>query len=245
MAISVRQLSEKCLRPRGPFSIVRNILGYSGPGVPQVTSLTKELIRFRDQEHVTLHIKIVSTATWAFTSGVSIDEMIFSMRLVYGNANIALLVKSTENLVLPDSEIDVGKCTSSGSDEANALYDNNRNFVGPFEIVVYFVRSVLKNGTKASNGCAPYSRDKSGALVASIGSRWTLGHEVGHVIGLCHVEGVDCPADKDPPETHKCMLTNLMTCCGTGSIPAGTTPTFDDFQKEVIKLSPLSLKCAA
>src|SRR5215216_2003640 len=212
MAISVRQISEKCLGSRRSLSVVQDLLGYSGGRVPQATSLTQELTRFRDMEHLTLHIKIVSTATWAFASGISIDQMIFSMRLVYGNANVAILVRSTENLLLTDTDIDVGDCAGAATVDTNTLF-NNRNSVVSNEIVVYFVRNVFNGGTKSWNGCATHPAGRPGASVASFASRWTLAHEVGHVLGNPHIENETlrfCPTtDRTPPEPSKCILTNL------------------------------------
>jgi len=141
--------------------------------------LNEELTLFRDREHVTVHIKIVSTTSWAFTSTVPIDQMIFSARLVFRNSNLAVIIRSTENLKLTDTDIDVGSCTTgTTTDDQNTLF-NNRNFVGEDEIVVYLVRSVLLSGTSNLNGCASYPAAKPGATVASI--TWMLAHQIGNL----------------------------------------------------------------
>ena len=59
----------------------------------------------------------------------------------------------------------------------------NRNSAGPNDVVVYFVRSTQP----PFNGCASHPAGRPGAAVASGASAWTMAHEVGHVLGLGHV----------------------------------------------------------
>ena len=63
----------------------------------------------------------------------------------------------------------------------------NRNGVGTNDVVAYFVRST----NPSFNGCAAHPANRPSAVVASIASEWTLGHEVGHVLGLAHVTPTD------------------------------------------------------
>ena len=55
-------------------------------------------------------------------------------------------------------------------------------------------------------------------------------HEIGHVLGNRHIEAGVCPICQTPPTTVGCDFNNIMTCCGTGSIPAGTLPIFNTDQ---------------
>jgi|SRR5215204_367848 len=242
MAISVRQIANKCLGLQGNFSIVKGLLGYGSSPVPGLTSLNQELILLRDKEHVTIHIKICSSTSWTFTSTVPIDQMIFSMRLVFRNANVAVIIKSRENLTLTDIDIDVGACTGTVTSDVTTLFAN-RNFVGTNEIVAYFVRAVLNMGTASWNGCATHPSGKPGVTVDDGASRWTLVHEIGHVLDNPHIEDEtlgSCPSTTDSTQ---CILTNIMTCCGTGTIPLNTTPTFNNTQTQRILNSILTILC--
>ena len=92
---------------------------------------------------------------------------------------------STETLNLPAlNDLDVGGCPlgTATTAEQTQLF-SNRNSAGPNDVVVYFVRSTVP----PSNGCATHPAGRPGAVVAQGATRWTLGHEVGHVLTLRHV----------------------------------------------------------
>jgi hypothetical protein len=111
--------------------------------------------------------------------------MVDSMRQVYASADIDVEVVSRENLNLPLlSDIDVGLCIGGfTTSEQNELFQN-RYSVGANEVIVYFVRSTVP----PSNGCAAHPAGTPGAVVAQGATKWTLAHEVGHVLGLIHVD---------------------------------------------------------
>lgn len=50
-------------------------------------------------------------------------------------------------------------------------------------MIVYLVRSTVP----PLNGCAAFPAGRPSAAVVSGASAWTLAHEVGHVLGLPHV----------------------------------------------------------
>lgn len=164
---------------------------------------------------VRLHLKVLSNPT-----GFTIDQMVDGMRQVY-EANGIRVVASTENLNLPLlNDLDVGTCTMGNTtNEQNQLF-GNRNNVGVNDIAVYFIRSTVPS----FNGCAAHPVGQPSAVVASIASQWTLGHEVGHVLGLPHVNNND----------------RLMTGNGTGNI---TNPPPDLIASEVqtMNTSPLTV----
>lgn len=164
-------------------------------------------------ESVRLHIKVLTNPA------VSIDQMLTSMREVYEPIGFRVLRLSDENLNIPAlNTVDVGACTSgTTTTEQNTLF-NNRNNVGANDVVVYFVQAT----NPPYNGCAAHPSGKPGAVVASGATQWTMGHEVGHVLGLFHVNNND----------------RLMTGNGTANI---TNPPPDLVSSEITTMRNSSL----
>jgi hypothetical protein len=154
---------------------------------------------------VRLHAKVLTAPN------VAVNTVIQRMREVYASAGIAVQHASTENLNFPAlNDLDVGTCTRGNTTaEQNQLFAN-RNNAGANDVVVYFVRSTVP----PFNGCAAHPAGRPGAVVAQGATQWTLAHEVGHVLGLNHVNNND----------------RLMTGNGTGNI---TNPPPDLVASEV------------
>jgi hypothetical protein len=114
--------------------------------------------------------------------------MLEGMRTVYNASGIAVQLASTETLNLPLlNDLDVGPCTmGTTTAEQNQLFAN-RNNVGTNDVACYFVRTTQPS----LNGCAAFPPGRPSVAVASVASQWTLGHEVGHVLGLGHVNNND------------------------------------------------------
>jgi len=177
------------------------------------------------RERIRLHLKIL------FDPGIPISTMVQSMRQVYHPAGFRVEVASTERLSRPSlvdldlhcpGSIDTCPCDGGAtSAEQNQLFANRNNVTG-HDIVVYFVRST----TPALNGCASHPAGRPGVVVTSVASQWTLGHEVGHVLGLNHVANND----------------RLMTGLGTNNI---TNPPPDLIPTEIQTMtnSPLTVPC--
>jgi hypothetical protein len=166
---------------------------------------------------IRLHLKILTAPN------VAIDTMLESMREVYRIARIRVDVGSTENLNLPAlNDLDVGQCLlGQTTAEQNQLF-GNRNNVGNNDIVVYFVRSTVP----PFNGCAAHPAGQDGAVVAQGATRWTLAHEVGHVLGLNHVNDNN----------------RLMTGNGTANI-TNPPPDLVDFEIQTMDTSALTVNC--
>jgi hypothetical protein len=126
------------------------------------------------------------------------------MRTAYATCGIDVVLASTENLNLPAlNDVDVGRCVRGETTaEQNQLFAN-RNNAGANDVVVYFVRSTVP----PFNGCAAHPAGRPGAVVAQGASRFTLAHEIGHVLGLPHPDSAAAP-----------LLDRLMTGQGTANI---------------------------
>jgi hypothetical protein len=169
--------------------------------------------------------------------------MLVRMRQVYQTADIGVSVVSRESLAnIPNfallNDLNIGQCVrGTTTSQQNQLFQN-RNNVGQNEIVVYLVRSLVP----AANGCASSPAGSPGAAVAQIASRWTIGHEVGHVLGLIHISGENTNC---PPLTPQCCstpnFTRLMTGCGTGRITG--VPTIIQSEINTMRSSGLTLSC--
>lgn len=159
-------------------------------------------------ERIRIHVKTLTNPT------VSINTMIASMRRVYESIGIRVQWASTETLNLPDlNDLEVGSCVLGSVTQEQSQLFTNRNHARPNEVVVYFVRTTIP----PFNGCAAHPANCPGAVVAQGATEWTLGHEVGHVLGLFHVNDNN----------------RLMTGNGTGNI---TNPPPDLIQVEVNKM---------
>lgn len=209
--VSIQQLAQQCNLPF-PLSLRQLI---DAPGCP-LSSCNR------------VHIKVLTNPT------TPIDTMLNRMREVYSTAGIRVEVVSRENLTDPSfatlNDLDIGECRAgTTTSEQNQLFQN-RNNVGNNEIVVYFVRSTVP----AANGCATHPDGRPGAVIAQIASRWTLAHEVGHVLGLSHISG-EGPSCETPD------FTRLMTGCGTSNITG--TPTIVHGEIDTMKSSNLTRQC--
>jgi len=138
---------------------------------------------FAPLQAVRLHLKVL------FTPPTPIETQLSEMREVFLTAGIRVVVLSTEFLDLPELlDVDFGECKSGGFFGDNIREDlaelfRHRRDVGANEIAIYFVHSIKGHG-----GCAKYPGDKAGATIASRILHYTLGHEVGHVLGLFHTD---------------------------------------------------------
>ncbi|MFJ8596611.1 tachylectin-related carbohydrate-binding protein [Streptomyces sp. NPDC093598] len=131
---------------------------------------------------VRLHAKILTAPNVAVTDAVA------RMSEVYATAGIKVELASTENLDLPAlNDLDMGECVMGTVTEEQTQLFANRNNARPNDVVVYFVRSTVP----PSNGCAAHPAGRPGAVVAQGATQWTLGHEVGHVLDLLHVDNND------------------------------------------------------
>jgi hypothetical protein len=168
---------------------------------------------------ITIHLKVLTNPD------VRLSTSLLVMRQVYDTAFLGVRVASRESLASISNfsllnVVDVGACKKVTGEQAELF--SHRNNVAFRDIVVYFVQ--LTNPT--FNGCAVHPFNRDGAVVASIASKWTLAHEIGHVLGLTHVDGNN---------------TRLMTGDGTEKIVG--VPTLTQTEISTMQSSNLVRNC--
>jgi hypothetical protein len=134
-------------------------------------------------QRIRIHTKVLTTPN------IAIETLLHNMREVYATAAIDVEWSSNEALNnLPAlNDLDVGSCVMGQTTaEQNQLF-SNRNNVGANDIAVYFVRSTIP----PLNGCAAFPAGRPSAVCVRTASQWTFAHEVGHVLGLFHVNNND------------------------------------------------------
>jgi outer membrane protein OmpA-like peptidoglycan-associated protein len=180
------------------------------------------------KSRIRLHLKVLVRPR------ISIATMIRSMRQVFLPAGFRVEVASREILKLPVLEnLDLRcpgtttaccpfPCSTATLNREHVTLFRNRKGVKRNELAVYFVRTT----TPPFNGCCAHPPGRPGVIVARGASRWSLAHEVAHVLGLSHVANSD----------------RLMTGAGTSGI---TNPPPDLIASEIrtMERSALSIPC--
>jgi hypothetical protein len=135
---------------------------------------------------VRLHLKVFDEPAL-----VRVDTMLANAKALLDLHNIDLVEVSRQTFA--DGEAEVSRLRtlvvdgSVPTDDQTDLF-NVRGGAEPDDLVIYFVRTLVP----AQAGCATHPPDKPGAIVsASLATEWTLAHQIGHVLGLDHVNGVD------------------------------------------------------
>jgi len=137
-----------------------------------------------------IHFKSLEPITDAIDSYFTIQFESMYELFIAGNVHVSM--GTIEDLsgdihLQPLNALDVGDCMmGQPTAEHNILYQN-RNNAGADDIVVYLV-NMLVSGTGNYVGCATHPNGQPGCAIVQTSSDWLLAHEVGHVLGLGHVD---------------------------------------------------------
>ena len=108
---------------------------------------------------------------------------------VYTQINVKLEFASGLSMAVTDEDLlrldaSDGTCKwNQASDELKLLNTAaGRQGIGLNDILVFYANRIKQNDGSTLNGCAGHEPGKPTVVVAATGSRWTLGHEVGHVL---------------------------------------------------------------
>ena len=173
------------------------------PGVPR-----PELV-------LRIHVRILAEPLH-FT----IEEMVEAARRVYATAGVRVEVASVGVIPVPPfgRAVEVGKCLEGWLTEQQKWIFRERDGVPAGEVVVYFLLALLP----VSVGCAAHPPGMPGVLIGSRATRWTLAHELGHLLGLDHVD-----------DTRRLMF-------GRGTARINRIPPLLVYREiELIRISPL------
>ena len=128
---------------------------------------------------VRLHVKILCEPD------LGVDLYLAKAQEVFCDADIKVVCVTKQDLSLPALEtVTVGKVCDPNfvSAEVEDLF-LNRDDVLDNEIVVYFVDMI----DPPDDGCSAHPVKKPGFIIAHNADQWTVAHELGHVLGLYHV----------------------------------------------------------
>lgn len=108
---------------------------------------------------------------------------------VYDQYKILLEFASGLSMGVTNADLDQlnasdGTCQWNQASDEQKLLDalGGRNGVGPNDVVVYYVNEIKDKTDGPLRGCAGHAPARAAVVVSTIGSQWTLAHELGHVL---------------------------------------------------------------
>jgi hypothetical protein len=129
---------------------------------------------------------------------ISETDQIANLQLMLGAYGIQATFITGESLNLPAYNVrtypvvNVDCRLNQVTSEQETLFGlGNFGAILPGDVVCYFVQAINNVDSHPLNGCAAHPLFKPRLVVSSSASKWTLAHEVGHVLGLDHSADTD------------------------------------------------------
>lgn len=199
MHLSLKTISRDCLNKSPPLSIVKDIYGYSAPR--RTLSLKKQL---RLMGGLGLNVNLILVGGDTFTS-VEIEEIehgIQFCRDIFSNVNLCVRRVSWQSI----SHANSGSYETIDSNAEAKNLTSDFSGLCPDDLDVFVVRTIVgKAGWSPVNGCCSKgdTHRMTGVVIELKGigsfndSGNTFAHEIGHYLGLKHIEEEECDHSND------------------------------------------------
>jgi hypothetical protein len=135
---------------------------------------------------INLHVRILKPPA------IPVSDMVARAKAIYAPHDIIIRDTPSQPISSPELEsLEVGIGPDDLTAEQKALFEK-RDGMADTDICVYFVSEIkaVTNGVVLPvMGCSSHPPGKPAAVVAGHAPKWTLAHELGHVLGLIHEDG--------------------------------------------------------
>ncbi|MFC6939343.1 hypothetical protein ACFQE8_05115 [Salinirubellus sp. GCM10025818] len=185
---SLRTVVQDCLgkgEAGETISVREDVLGVYGDDNPQARSVVERLDRIQTQPFIRIALVTVRPTGSPADQNANLQRDIDSANIVYQNECGVWVYPVGSRVISTDFlgdlvQLDQDDCLASGhsvSDEEDALFDLGRDMGA--EIVGYYINSDMAG----FRGCAAHPKNRLGFWVGSSATRWTLIHELTHIVG--------------------------------------------------------------
>jgi hypothetical protein len=180
-----------CIGLPANFRVIRDFYGYT-TGVPQKISLAKQVSLLKGKYGKHIHLNLIRVGVESFTADdeAEIDAAVQKTRDVYARVNLG--IGRVRRYAIPLAEANGHENIDSAS-EASDLTDEFT--VQNDALDVFFVLTYAGIDVGLSPICGSCDKDSKGTTGAVVAiekfpfqTAVTLAHEVGHYLGLCHVD---------------------------------------------------------